>query len=388
MKLLVRLLLGTVIAVALCGIVAVAINGRSSSSAVAPTAAPAADTTTDKPAENPAPADTDSAEIPADTDIPAPTEAPVLALGSSRANPAPIQTEYVGTMWKFAVLEIISGEAAAKLIAETNQFNKAAPAGFTYHVVKYRATNVSTDANKANSAMFALDTHITGDGLRTYGNRSVVLPLEFKSELFPNGSEEGQVAYVVPTDETNKILVIKQNFADNPLYIALDADARVVTAPSTSANSDAGTDRSQPAAMGSTIDAGNISFTINEVIRGADAATRITEANQFNDPAPAGQEFFLARVSITNHGNGKPDALFNAMFTRFNLMGNQQVIHDTPSTVAPAPSLGILSESIYAGGTLEGWVVMMAPADEQGLMIVYQPMMDINDLGNRYIAVP
>jgi hypothetical protein len=172
------------------------------------------------------------------------------------------------------------------------------------------------------------------------------------------------------------------------LYIALDADARVVAAPSTSATSDAGTDRSKPAAIGSTIDAGNISFTINEVVRGADAATRITEANQFNDPAPAGQEFFLARVSITNHGNGKPDALFNAMFTRFNLMGNQQVIHDTPSTVAPAPSLGILSESIYAGGTLEGWVVMMAPADEQGLMIVYQPMMDINDSGNRYIAVP
>jgi hypothetical protein len=291
-------------------------------------------------------------------------------------------------MWKFAVLEVISGEAAAKLIAETNQFNEVAPAGFTYHIVTFRATNVSTDANKANSAMFALDTHITGDGLRTYGNRSVVLPLEFKSELFPNGSEEGQVAYLVPTAETNKILVIKQNFADNPLYIALDADARIIAAPSTSANSDAGTDRGKPAAIGSTIDAGNISFTINEVVRGADAAARITEANQFNDPAPAGQEFFLARVSITYHGNGKPDSLFNAMFTRFNLMGNQQVIHDTPSTVAPAPSLGILSESIYPGGTLEGWVVMMAPADEQGLMIVYQPMMDISDSGNRYIAVP
>jgi hypothetical protein len=50
--------------------------------------------------------------------------------------------------------------------------------------------------------------------------------------------------------------------------------------------------------------------------------------------------------------------------------------------------LGILSESIYPGGTLEGWVVMMAPADEQGLMIVYQPMMDFTDSGNRYIAVP
>jgi hypothetical protein len=388
MKKLLRILLGLVIGVALCAIIAVVVSGnqaKNSPTATLPTV-PASDTDSiDPTAEGEA---TDTAEQPTETDIPAPTAAPALALGSSRANPAPIQTAYVGTSWKFEVLEIISGEAAAKLIAETNQFNDAAPEGFTYHIVTYRATNISTDANKANSAMFALDTHITGDGLRTHGSRSVVLPLEFKSELFPDGSEEGQEAYLVPTTETNKILVIKESFADTVLYIALDADAQVVAAPSTSANSDAGKDRSQPAALGSTIDAGNISFTINEVVRGADAAARITEANQFNDPAPAGQEFFLARVTITNHGNGKPDAVFNAMFTKFNLMGDQQVIHDTPSTVAPAPSLGILSEGIYSGGTLEGWVVMMAPADEQGLMIVYQPMMDFTDSGNRYIAVP
>ena len=385
MKLLVRILLGGVILVALCAIISVAMNRNKSTAGGAPTAVPSADSSAAAPEE---PTATSNAELPAATDIPAPTEAPKVSQGTSRANPAPLQTEYVGTSWKIRILEIISGAQAAKLIADTNQFNEAPPAGFTYHIVKYNVTNISADANKATSAMFALDTHMTGDSLHAYGNHSVVLPLDFKAELFPNGSEEGQIAYLIPSGETNKILVIKESFADNPLFVAVDADAQIVAPASISANSDAGTDRSKPAAIGATIDAGSISFTIDEVVRGADAATRIAKANQFNDAAPAGQEFFLAHVTVTNHGTDNPDGIYSAMFTKFNLMGDQQVIHDTPSTVAPNPALGIQTDGIFPGGTIDGWVVMMAPADEKGLIIVYQPMLDLSGSGSRYIAVP
>jgi hypothetical protein len=65
-------------------------------------------------------------------------------------------------------------------------------------------------------------------------------------------------------------------------------------------------------------------------------------------------------------------------------MGIHQV--PIPGSVAPAP-VSYLDRLHLTLFTLDGWVVMMAPADEKDLKIVYQPMLDLSGSGSRFITV-
>lgn len=121
-----------------------------------------------------------------------------------------------------------------------------------------------------------------------------------------------------------------------------------------------------------------------EVLRGTDAAQRITEANQFNEAAPEGQEYLLARVSARYLGDGDPDVAAGIDQNSFKVTGASNVIYDRPSVVAPQPTLDAY---LFPGGQVEGWVVVQAPAGEAGLALVYEPLFDFGSENLRFLGL-
>jgi hypothetical protein len=125
-------------------------------------------------------------------------------------------------------------------------------------------------------------------------------------------------------------------------------------------------------------------ITVLEVVRGAEAAQRITEANQFNDPAPEGQEYLLARVRVQYLGDAAPDATVMVDQSSFKITGSANVVYDRPSIVAPRPAL---DASLFPGGQVEGWVVVQAPADEGGLTLIFEPLFEFGNANVRFLSI-
>lgn len=124
--------------------------------------------------------------------------------------------------------------------------------------------------------------------------------------------------------------------------------------------------------------------TVLEVLRGAEAAQRITEANQFNDPAPEGQEYIMARIRARYLGGDDQDSAANIDQNAFKVTGAANVIYDRPSVVAPEPTLDAY---LFPGGQVEGWVVVQAPAGEAGLTLIYEPIFEFGEDNARFLAL-
>jgi len=324
---------------------------------------------------------------------PTETMIPVVAeVGRSRSNPVALNSEYRGEKWSFIITDVQRGAPAANQIKTANMFNDEAPQGSEYVLVTLNATNISTE-DKAEDVLFAIDLHLTGSNNRLYSAVSVVPPKPFEGALFPKGSIEGQRVFLVPSDEKNLMFVVKESFTMTaPLYVALDENASV-TVDQTAAMADTtiGMTRDTPAAANTLVVVNPVAITVDEVIRGADAATMVKKANQFNQPAPAGFEYICIRVTLKYLGDADPDSTYNTFFAgnEWRLIGSKNVLYDAPSIVAPDPQFsGMNTDGIYAGAQITGWIVRSAASDDTQLVLQYQPTFDIFDAHTRYIVLP
>ncbi|NNJ11940.1 hypothetical protein EKD04_016525 [Chloroflexales bacterium ZM16-3] len=361
---------------------------ESQPAASAPTAAAATDAPapTDAPAASATPEPT-ATEVP--TATPEPTATPVPAEpGTSRSAPLPLGTEIRFTDWAVTIMGVTRGGEASAAIIGANQFNDPAPEGWQYILATLKLTNISADQD-AKSVLFGVDLRATGARNILYSRTSVVVPQPLEGEIFPEGAAEGQIAFLVPADETNLMFFVAESFSfdvDARRFVAIDDAAAVSPDPTLDsvAPTDAGTKRSDPAPLGTTTVSAAWEITVFEVVRGADAAQRITEANQFNDPAPEGQEYILARVQARSLGDGDPDAAANIDQIAFKVTGAANVIYDRPSVVTPDPQLG---SYLFPGGQAEGWVVLQAPVGEAGLALVYAPIFEFSDANVRFLSL-
>ena len=219
-----------------------------------------------------------TADVPTQTALP-PTATMIPAVaeaGRSRSNPVSLNSEYRGEKWSFIITDVQRGATAAKQIKTANMFNDAPPKGYEYVLVTLKATNISTE-NKAEDVLFAIDLHMTGSNNRLYSAVSVVPPKPFEGALFPQGSLEGQRVFLVPSDEKNLMFVVKESFSVTaPLYVALDENASVTVDQATAmADTTIGMTREAPAPAQTLVVVNPVAITVDEVVRGADAATMV-----------------------------------------------------------------------------------------------------------------
>jgi len=92
--------------------------------------------------------------------------------------------------------------------------------------------------------------------------------------------------------------------------------------------------------------------TLQEVLRGAEAWSRIKEANQFNDPADPGFEYLLARIRFEYLKAEDPDKTYDLNSFQFTAVSSEGKEYEYAFVVEPQPQL---SASLYPGASHEGW---------------------------------
>ena len=248
--------------------------------------------------------------------------------------------------------------------------------------------NISKE-QKAQSTSFAVNLNVTGDQNISYRAIPAVPPEPLKGELFPDGTAKGQVVFEVPASEKNLMFIVTESMSfDTNLrqFIAIDPDASITPDPSLRkvAPTDIGRKRDTPAKIGETLVAGQWEFSILQTVRDNDAATLITEANQFNDPAPADQEYVAIRFKARYLGTDDPDRSENISGTFLKITGEKNVVYEHLPVVPPKPNIDSM---LFAGGSAEGWTVASVSKGEKGLKLIFEPLFSFGQDNIRFITI-
>jgi len=133
--------------------------------------------------------------------------------------------------------------------------------------------------------------------------------------------------------------------------------------------------RSNPAKAGKTLiynsmkesyDAFELEITLVEVLRGGAALRLIKQADNYNDPPPAGKEYFMAKFKIKAL-RSKNDEEINPQYM-FNIVRKDGSTYDDLGTYVSGVKL---LSAMYEGATQEGYVVFLVDEDDNDLLIVF-----------------
>lgn len=329
-------------------------------------------------------------EAPQPTTAPPPTEAPTTIAvepGKSRSLPLSAGTEVRTTTWSITVTKVTRGKEALAAIVKDNKFNKKPTEGSEYLLADIKVVNIGTE-QKPQDPSFGVDIRVTGERNLLYGRTAIVPLKQLEGQLLPKGEAEGQIVFEVPLDEKNLMLRIGETLSfDEGAYrfVAIDEGATVTPPADLPSATDAGVSKDAPAKVGDAVTTDSYQATILEVVRGADAAAKIKEANQFNSPAPAGQEYILIKARVRALDTQTPDSTLGIDKTLFKLTGEKNVVYDLPLAVAPEPNLDAIA---FPGGEVEGWIVLGVAEGEQKLVAIVAPLISFSDSETRYITLP
>jgi hypothetical protein len=110
-------------------------------------------------------------------------------------------------------------------------------------------------------------------------------------------------------------------------------------------------------------------ITLEEVLRGEEAWSRIRAADPANRPAAPGSEYVLARVRFEYSARGLPGncvlPLAPENFTAYSAGG------ETYDPVKLAPPDPALRKNLKSGEAFEGWLVFMVSASDRAPLLYY-----------------
>jgi hypothetical protein len=323
--------------------------------------------------------------IPPPPDTPS-TDTPEPVLGMSRSSPYSRAEVAVAPGWEIQVLETVRGDAAWQAILAANQFNDPAPEGMEYLLVKLHVESTHDDGDE--HMIGESDFAVTGDRLVEYPLPSVVSPdPQLEATLFSGGETEGWGTYMVAQGEGSLLLVIDEllSFEEDQIrYVALDEGASLDVPAELERiePTDLGRDRESPAPFGETVITEDWEVIILDTLRGQDAWIVILDANQFNDPPEEGMEYILVKARARNIGTADESMPIDGFF--FKTMGMGNVLYDVPSVVDPSPTFECY---LFPGGVCEGWAALQAGVDEDGMMVMFEPVWDFGEENRRWLSL-
>lgn len=263
--------------------------------------------------------------------------------------------------WLVEAVEVIRGDEAWQRVQSANSFNDPPMAGNEYALVLVRARYTG----KGEGDIDQRDFWITGSRGRADRVASVVDPgPELDYTMQPGGEAEGWITFEVGESESQLMLIFDVDSTIS-LFLALEPDAKVrVDAGSLSSPNNAGLSRADPAAVGETLVTEELALTVLDQLRGDDAFPALVNANQFNDPPPDGFQYVSLLIQVQSVSSADT---FNLIWeSDFKSTGDSRVLYNTARVVDPEPQLDF---QLFPGATAQGWVTLLAPTHETGLML-------------------
>ena len=156
------------------------------------------------------------------------------------------------------------------------------------------------------------------------------------------------------------------------LALALVASAGGRAAP--------GDGRDEPVPLGEAAQAGPLRMRVVEAVTGDEATALVTGASDQNGPPRDGATYVAVRLGVENTG-AAPVRLDSGDFV---VTGSSGFVRRFVGAVPPDPAVDAV---VDPGANHEGWVVLGAPADESGLLLVFDSLVLDGDWADRVFAL-
>lgn len=164
--------------------------------------------------------------------------------------------------------------------------------------------------------------------------------------------------------------------ATQTVTVTSKAPAAAGGGEATKPTSGVGLSRSNAAPVGATVtlavdgllDKYTAEFTLEETIRGDRAWELVKAANMFNDAAPEGQEYLLAKIKVKVVKNEKADAAVSISGASFTAVSSAGKDYTNPFAVSPDPGL---NASLYEGASDSGWITLLVNTDDEAPLITF-----------------
>ena len=349
-----------------------------------------------------------------------PLETETPGAGFSLEDPFSKDQVVIAQDWEIEVLEYLRGEEAWELLDKPSLYNDPAPYGWEYVMVKVRMKSLH-DSGEDMLWVSGLDYNLTGSshwlydfvscawgtGKVTANCMSVSPMIDFgvyplpdydpsvyyinvqvpdprlDADLETGGETIGWMAFIVREDETDLILKFDDFSSwDDPAYIALEEGASIkpddefISRPANTI----GEDRDAPANIGDVVITDDWQLKIVDHVRGEDAWQFLHGFSPDDDPAPVGMEYMIFWIEAQYLGMGS-DYLST---WNFEILDQDDNIYTTESYSALIPSI---DQELLTGGEIEGYLVMLAPAGEDFLVLKYEPWLGLSDSQSRYFII-
>ena len=284
------------------------------------------------------------------------------------------------------MLQVVRGKAAWEAIQAANMFNDPPPEGMEYLLVKLHVRCTYDD--KEQHSISTSDFKLTGDHLTLYPHANVVEPdPELDADLYKGGETTGWVAFLLPQEEGDLILIVDEvaNWDEDRFrFIALEENTSIAVDSSLKAikPNKAGLSREEPAAIGETVITEDWEITVLEVLRGEAAWQAIKAADKYSDPPEEGREYVVAKIAARNISI--KDIASEISGNRFRATGSANVLYEHPWESAPKPPL---DADLFPGGKTEGWVIAQVAVGESDIMLRFAPLFDFTGENTRFLAL-
>jgi serine/threonine protein kinase len=309
-------------------------------------------------------------------------------LGARRSSPFPVNSTVAVAGWEIQVLEMVRGREAWNRIHEANANNDPPPEGMEYALLKLQVKSAHTDRKQREIDKYAF--RITGDRLIDYNWSSVVDPEpRLEAELSSGEAVIGWAGYLIGADEGNLLLIVHDaatntDDQERRYFIALDESAAIAVDPAIRGiiPNRIGVQPSEPALLGQQVITEDWEVTVRDVVRGEAAWELVYATNQFNDPPEPGMEYLAVSVQVRSIGTADDRELVDS--NDFQTRDSAGRTYDSPSVIDPEPAL---EAYLFPGGVYEGWVVVQAPINDTGAVLVFHPGFLDDDINIRYLAL-
>lgn len=143
-----------------------------------------------------------------------------------------------------------------------------------------------------------------------------------------------------------------------------------------------GAARDNPFPFGELVETGDWDIQVLEVVRGEDAFDMLQEANQFNDPPPAGYEYVLVNLFARYTGEANEPQEIDSFWLRST--GDARIKHPNVYPVNPEP---VFDATLFNGGEVTGWTTLLALEDESNLLLAFQDWASFDEEDVIYLAL-
>lgn len=146
-----------------------------------------------------------------------------------------------------------------------------------------------------------------------------------------------------------------------------------------------GSSRDEAAAIGESIEVGDLRITVLEA--DTDAASRLETLSEFPSTPVPGRRVVLIRLEVEHIGSDR-DETIQVYESDYKITGSANVIYDS---FGDDTSCGFLEDSLqgemFPGGSLEGNICFQVPENETDLLLVSEPSFSFDDEGRRFFVL-